>query len=82
MQLVKEESFKEEKKHLFNTSKSFFIIQMLWIATFFALIPYISLNSENLLEHPADLLAWVFIIVGIRAFYSGCFRCLKWYNKN
>ncbi|KGT90566.1 hypothetical protein NG99_17900 [Erwinia typographi] len=62
------------------TNKRPLLIQLLWIGTVFTLIPKIGLGSTNLTDKPVDLLAWLFMIIGIRSFYSGCFRFVDWFK--
>lgn len=45
------------------------------------LFPRINLAKTNLICHPHDLLATIFIFIGILAFYSGFFKFLDWYNN-
>lgn len=76
----KRQEMSEYKKILSKSKLRYFFITALWFLTLAVLKGSINLERENLLNHPWDLTGWLFIIIGIRSFYTHLFKFWDWYN--
>lgn len=80
MYLVNEEKMSAYKKISGNGKLRYFLVTALWFLTLAVLKVNINLEKDNLLNHSWDLIAWFFIIIGIRSFYTHLFKFCDWYN--
>ncbi|MBP2197368.1 hypothetical protein JOJ88_002804 [Pantoea cypripedii] len=64
-----------------GTPKRRFLVYLIWLFTIFPLSnqagPCSPMNTHGWL----GVLSWIFMLIGVYAFYSGLFRFYDWFNS-